>query len=38
MESRKLILMSLSAGQQWRGRHREETQWGKKKGQIERVA
>ena len=25
MESRKLVLMNLSAGQQWRRRHREQT-------------
>ena len=24
MESRKMVLMNLSAGQQWRGSHREQ--------------
>ena len=25
MESRKMVLMNLSSGQQWRDRHREQT-------------
>ena len=25
MESRKMLLMNILAGQQWRGRHREQT-------------
>ena len=32
MESRKMVLMNLSAEQQWRHRHREETcgpRWGR---------
>ena len=32
MESRKMILMNLFAGQQWRHRHREQT-YGQ--GQVE---
>ena len=41
MESRKMVLMNLSARQQWRCRQRRDlsTQWGKERvGQIERVA
>ena len=39
MESRKMGLMKLSAGQQWRHRHREQTcRYGGEVGQIERVA
>ena len=36
MESRKFILMKLSAGQQWKHRHREET-YGHGRGRKERV-
>ena len=42
MESRKMVLMNLSAGQQWRQREREQTYahmgWGKKErmGGMER--
>ena len=36
MESRKIVLMNLSADQQWRQRHREQT-CGHRKGGNERV-
>ena len=32
MESKKMVLMNLSAGQQWRCRHREQT-YGQKNGE-----
>ena len=32
MESRKMVLMNLFAGQQWRHRHREQT-YGPDKGE-----
>ena len=35
MESRKMILMNLFAGQQWKCRHREQTY---AHGKMERVA
>ena len=42
MESRKMVLMDLFSGQQWRLRHREQTyghRAGKERvGQMERVA
>ena len=42
MESRKMVLMNLSAGQQWKHRHRESTcrhGAGKERvGQIKRLA
>ena len=31
MESRKLVLMILLAGQQRRHRHKEQTRWGKER-------
>ena len=41
MESRKMVLMNLFSGQQWRCRHRRQT-WGHREGrrggQMERVA
>ena len=36
MESRRMVLMLLSAGQQWRYRHREQT-YGHSEGGTERV-
>ena len=36
MESRKLALMNLFPGQQWRNRHRDQTQ-GHGDGEVERV-
>ena len=41
MESRKMVLMNLSVGQQWRGSHREQAcghRGQKRVGQMERVA
>ena len=41
MESRKMVLMNLFVGQQWKRIHREQTldTWGKERvGQMERVA
>jgi len=41
MEFRKMVLMNLFAGQQWRSRHREQAcghSSGRRVGQIERVA
>ena len=42
MESRKMVLMNLFAGQQWRHRHKEQTyghrwggEWKERVGQIE---
>ena len=38
MESRKMVLMNLFAGQQWRNRHREQTYGPKERVRyIERV-
>ena len=42
MESRRIVLMNLPAGKEWRCRHREQT-YGKKRGteregQIEKAA
>ena len=34
MESRKMVLMTLSAGQQWRCRHRQQT-YGFSRGRRE---
>ena len=36
MESRKMVLMNLFAGQQWRNRHREQTFGHKAGGMRER--
>ena len=41
MESRKMVLMNLNAGEQWRHRHREQTcrhSGEKRVGQMERGA
>jgi len=43
MESRKIVLLNLFSGQQWRHRHREQTYGhgglrGERAGQMERVA
>ena len=40
MESRKMVLMNLSVGQQWRGSHRKRAcgHRGKRVAQMERVA
>ena len=36
MESRKMVLKNLSAGQQWRNRHREQTyEHGERGGEVE---
>ena len=37
MESRKMVLMKLFVGQQWRNRHREQTygHGGKEEGEVE---
>ena len=41
MESRKIVLMILFAGQEWKHRHREQIcrheGWGKKGGRMEKV-
>ena len=37
MESRKIVLMNLFAGQQWRCRHREQTYGHGRVGRKERV-
>jgi len=37
MESRKMVLMNLFSGQQWRNRHREQTYGHSREGRRERV-
>jgi len=37
MESRKMVVMKLFAGQQWRYRHREQTFGHRVRGRKERV-
>ena len=34
MESAKMVLMNLLEGQQWRGRHREQTEGKKRVGEL----
>ena len=34
MESRKIVLMKLFAGQQWRNRHREQTYGQGERGKV----
>ena len=34
MESRKMVLLNLLAGQQWRGRHREQTEGKNRVGEL----